>query len=142
MIQGSAQEFYVIEFSEKHDPERVLCFSRNCTVEQRENSLGYLIYGWAIFKIKSGLKVPTGNITKTEREAKDIVDNWLRIDYRRAANAAMRAVHKVNRLARLTGEKQMSNTESTSAEIKEVVPYIWEIDEADRIFAHGLGVQL
>jgi hypothetical protein len=34
-------------------------------------------------------------------------------------------------------------TEPTKrVEVKEVAPYVWEISEADRILARGLGIQL
>ena len=139
MIEDSANEFYAIEFSERHSPERVLCFPRNFTREQRAELTRVPIYGWAIFEVKYGIKTPTGLVAKTEQEAKDAVQNWLRIAYEKAAVAARRAVHKANRLAELTGNKQV---ESTSPKTQEVAPYVWEVNDIDRIFAHGLGIQL
>ena len=145
MHTDSTNEFYTIEFSKSHNPARVLILDK-CTPEQRTELLARgPLYGWAIFRVRDGVKTPTGRVEKTEEEAQSIVNNWLRLDYDKATKAAHRAVIKANRLADLTGGDLISAESSTKVNevrAKEVAPYVWTVSEADRILAHGLGIQL
>jgi hypothetical protein len=155
MIQNT--DGYTIEFSENHDPEKVLRFTKDCTPELRAQLVRQRtpMRGWAVFKVKHGTKTATGNIYDTEEKAKAIVAHWLRIHRDRAARAAHRATDKADRLAELAGSDPIDtgslmtklygvgvNTVEKVTPVKEVAPYVWEISEADRILAHGLGIQL
>jgi hypothetical protein len=67
------------------------------------------------------------------------------LDYERAAKAARRAVNKANRIAEVMGGDQMSAeslTKVNEVRANEIAPYVWTVSEADRILAHGLGIQL
>jgi hypothetical protein len=100
--------------TENHNPDRVLRFSNKCTPARREELRAerarHPLHGWAIFKIRNGDKVATGNVVGTEEKAKAIVSNWLRIDHERAVAAASRAIDKANRLAEVTGRDQMGKS--------------------------------
>ena len=145
MDTDSTNEFYAIEFSRSHNPARVLILDKGTPETRTEILARGPLYGWAIFRVRDGIKTPTGCVEKTEEKAKSIVNNWLRLDYERAAKAAHRAVNKDNRLAELTGGDQLSaesSTKGNEVKAKEVAPYVWTVSDADRILAHGLGIQL
>ncbi len=76
MIQDSTNKFYAIEFSENHNPDRVLCFSSTCTparrAELRAERARHPLRGWAIFKIRNGDKVATGYVAETEERPKPL----------------------------------------------------------------------
>ena len=155
MIQESANG-YAIEFSENHDSEKVLLFSKRCTPEKRAAVIrahARPICGWAVFKLKDAVKTPTGNVFDTEEKAKALVAHWLKLDRERAAAAASRAIAKANRPAELAGSdpidvgslmKKLHDVKKVNAveKVKDVPPYVWDVSETDHIFARGLGVRL